>query len=382
VSPALLPGREPQARAGAKSQRATFLAVEIVALVALPAIVSGWFVWDAATRGILAFDARVGYLPSARGMVHGVSPYPTANLPPFGFSLFVPFTAVPRPEYLLTVLAIVAVPAILLVLDVRDWRCYGAVFLWTPVLSAIQTVNLTLLLVLAAALAWRWRDLAAPTAAALGLSIAAKLISAPLVVWLAATRRVRAAVLSVVIAVGVTVGLLGLIQAFEGQTGSFVGKAGSVPGRGDTFSYSPIDFASEHGLSRLLGGTAVALVVILLCGLSVHFARQGDDPRSFAAAATAIVVFAPNVWLHSLCFLLLPLGLLRPRFDGLWLVPVVLIGVSVGNTSVPQWLLFWAVALLVAGWSLARPLPRCSDVAVPDERPLARAAKASAGEST
>src|SRR5262249_32158722 len=39
---------------------------------------------------------------------------------------------------------------------VRDWRCYMAIFLWSPVLSALQTANFTLLLVLLAALVWRY----------------------------------------------------------------------------------------------------------------------------------------------------------------------------------------------------------------------------------
>ena len=50
-----------------------------------------------------------------------------------------------------------AVLATLRALDVRDWRCYGVAFLWPPVLSAIQTGNITLLLGLCAALVWRFR---------------------------------------------------------------------------------------------------------------------------------------------------------------------------------------------------------------------------------
>jgi hypothetical protein len=72
--------------------------------------------------------------------------------------------------------------------------------------------------------------------------------------------------------------------------------------------------------------------VVVLCGLSIHLGRSGDDRRSFAAAASAIIFFASNVWLHSLAFLMLPLGVLRPRFDVLWLVPMALV-VSVDDPS-------------------------------------------------
>ena len=51
-----------------------------------------------------------------------------------------------------------AVLATLWVLGVRDWRCYGVVLLWPPVLSAIQTGNVTLLLGLARRSSWRFRD--------------------------------------------------------------------------------------------------------------------------------------------------------------------------------------------------------------------------------
>lgn len=335
--------------------RSPSLAGQVVGLVVLPLVILGSFIARAASQGILAFDARTGYLPFARGLVHGVSPYPTANLPPLGFSLFIPFTAIPRPEILLTVLFVAAVPAVLFALDVRDWRCYGAALLWAPVLSAIQTVNLTLLLVVAAALAWRWRDRPALAGAATGLAIAAKLISAPLLVWFAATRRGRAAVASAVVAVAVTVGLLIVIQVIGGEAQAFVGNATAVPAYAETPSYSLMDTLSEHGFARGAGAAAGLAVVVLLCGLSVRFGRVGDDRRSFATAATAIIVFSPNLWLHSLAFLLLPLGVLRPRFDGLWLAPAVLIIVGVRDPSTWELLLLWAVGTLVATWAIARP---------------------------
>ena len=337
-------------------RRSTSLALQVVGLALLPLVLLAQYIALTASRGILAFDARTGYLPYARGLVHGVSPYPGADLPPFGFIPFIPFTAVPRPEILLTVLAVATVPAVLLALDVRDWRCYGAAFLWAPVLSAIQTVNLTLLLVLAAALAWRWRDRPALSGAATGLAIAAKLISAPLLAWLTATRRLRAAVLSVVVAVVVTLGLLALIElTLGGATKSFFDRAQEVPVGATTPSYSPADILFGQGLPRWSGAAVVLVVAAVLCGLSVRFGRMGDDRRSFGAAATAIIVFAPNVWLHSLTFLLLPLGVLRPRFDGLWLVPAVLIVVGVGDPATWEWLLLWAVFAIVAAWSLVRP---------------------------
>ena len=53
--------------------------------------------------------------------------------------------------------------------------------------------NLTILLVLLVALAWRYRDEARLAGLALGVAVAAKLFVWPLVVWLLLTRRFRAA---------------------------------------------------------------------------------------------------------------------------------------------------------------------------------------------
>ena len=66
------------------------------------------------------------------------------------------------------------VVATLAVLDVRDWRCYGLAFLWPPVLSAIQTGNVTIPLALSAALVWRFRDRSTVSGVCLGVSMAAK----------------------------------------------------------------------------------------------------------------------------------------------------------------------------------------------------------------
>ncbi len=90
----------------------------------------------------------------------------------------------------------------LYVLEVRDWRCYGLALLWPPVISAIQTGNLTLWFGLAAALTWRFRDRLIAPSASIGVTLAAKFFLWPLVVWLAATRRIAASVLACALGAG------------------------------------------------------------------------------------------------------------------------------------------------------------------------------------
>ena len=98
--------------------------------------------------------------------------------------------------FVVMALLVVAVLGILWLLGVRDWRCYGLALLWPPVISAIQTGNVTIPLALGAALVWRFRDDARAAGASLGLTLAAKLFLWPLVLWLAFTRRIAAAVLA------------------------------------------------------------------------------------------------------------------------------------------------------------------------------------------
>ena len=53
-------------------------------------------------------------------------------------------------------------------------------------------------------------------------------------------------------------------------------------------------------------------------------ARRGDEVGSFACAIAAALAFSPVVWLHYLVLLAVPLGIARPRFSALWLLPIVL----------------------------------------------------------
>ena len=145
----------------------------------------------------------------------GDSPYPAAGepltwwggpypYPPLPALVAIPLTALPPQAAGLLVMALLVAAAIasLFILGVRDWRCYGLMVLWPPVISAIQTANLSLWFTLVLAIAWRFRDRAAPVAASIGVTLAAKFFLWPLVVWLAASRRFLAASFAAVIGAG------------------------------------------------------------------------------------------------------------------------------------------------------------------------------------
>ena len=94
-------------------------------------------------------------------------------------------------------LATAAAVSSLWVLGVRDWRCYGALFLSYPVLHGLALGALTSTLMLLTALAWRYRDRAALVGSFTAAAIVLKLFLWPLLAWLVITRRTRAAVLAV-----------------------------------------------------------------------------------------------------------------------------------------------------------------------------------------
>ena len=99
-------------------------------------------------------------------------------------------------DVLVTVLAALAVPGILALVGVRDWRCFGATLLWMPTISAIHLGTVAVVLALGVALLWRWRDHAVRAGLVLGLVVALKLFVWPLILWLAITRRFKAALVA------------------------------------------------------------------------------------------------------------------------------------------------------------------------------------------
>ena len=181
-------------RTTASTSTAAFirLLLECLVFIALPLAVMLAFFVAKYHEDLLGVDFMHFMLPAARAVADGNSPYPDYEYPPLVAFALVPFTFIPGPNIVLAVILIACVPASMWFLGVRDWRCYGLVFLWAPTLAAVQTSNVTIPLLLGTAICWHARDRWKPTAVAGGLTIAAKLLTAPLVIWLAATRRFAA----------------------------------------------------------------------------------------------------------------------------------------------------------------------------------------------
>ncbi len=328
-----------------------------------PFIVGAAMLWLEGHRNVVAEDFRHAFLPAARALVHGASPYPAVHDPvvatgaayvyPLPAALATtPFTVFPDhvAAWIVTALTIALVPLVLRALDVRDWRCYGAALLWAPVASTVQTVNLSLLVALGVALAWRYRGGA--SGAAMAITTALKLFTWPLCVWAYATGRRGRAVGAALGAVFLILGSWALV-GFAG-IGSYLSLVRRIDHLEAGRAYTLYALGLELGL-----GAAAAKIVWLAAGLGalagcVVLGRRGDDRRSFVLAVAASLALSPIVWLHYFALLLVPLAISRPRFGPVWLLPIALWVVPAdGNGRAPwQTVLTLAVSAAVVALSL------------------------------
>jgi hypothetical protein len=331
-----------------------------------------WVLVGAALRGKFALDFRHAFLPAAHAVLHGHSPYSaigsralsegTAFLyPPLGAYLLAPFTLLPPlvAEIAAVVLVAAAVPATLLVLGVRDWRCHAIAFLWWPTLIAIQTGNLTLPMLLGVALIWRYRDRAVVAALLTGAVVALKLFFWPLLVWLVATRRYRSAAIAALSSV-----LLILLPwagiRFSGLRG-YPHLLSTVSSSEGPHSYSVaalLHAAVPSWTAATIAETAVGCALLLLV---LAAGRRLRDRDAFALSLVAVLVLTPLLEMHYLAALLVVVALYQRRFGLAWLAPLLIWGASATMASSTIQVLHVLVAtaasigLAVTGWSWDAP---------------------------
>jgi Glycosyltransferase family 87 len=279
-----------------------------------------------------AIDFRTGIWQPAFDILHGRSPYPAAGIlqirdgvpsiyPPFIALLALPLglLSFALASMLWAGVVIGALALTLWLLDVRDWRLYGAAFLLPPVIDAVGLGQVEMLLVLATAVVWRYRDRWPVAALALGAALAVKPLMLPVVVWLLITRRLRASLASVVVAFGLALGSWAVIgfSGLRSYPALLQGWDRIYGGCGVSLRA----LASKLGAPDLLAKPLPLVVAggLLVCAWRLSRGLEGDR-RSFAAAIGAVVVAAPVVWSHYLVYLIVPLVLAAPRLDWRWLL--------------------------------------------------------------
>lgn len=341
----------------------------LIVLLVVPVLWTSFFLVAAGVHESLAYDFRNAYLPAAEAVREGRSPYPALDdpqlaaetayvYPPLLAYALIPFTTLSEnaASVVAALVAIALLLGTLLLLGIRDWRCYGATLLWAPTLNAIQTASSSLLLASAAALAWRYRSTGWSLAASVGFGVALKLLVWPLLAWMLVTRRLRATAGAALVAVGLTLITWGAL-GFE-DLGRYPALLRELARLEAEESYSLVGALASGGLdgsaARFLAG-AIAITLLASC---VLFGRSGDDLRSFTCALAAALAFTPILWQHYLVLLLVPLATARPRFSAIWLVPVLLwLAPREDNGFAIQTLLPVLVAAAIVAFVLAVPRP-------------------------
>ena len=306
-----------------------------VALVFIAATMLIGLVGLSVAEGLLAWDVRFAYLPAAELILDGNSPYPALDdpildeqkgyvYPPQLALSLVPFAFLPVPvAAFLAALGLLALVGLTLyVLDVRDVRCYAAAAMWVPTISGVLLANISIPLAFALAVTWKYRERVAPSAAALGLAVSAKLLLWPMFVWMVATRRIRTAVYAVLVGLAVTLSAWAAI-GFAGLS-EYPDLLRRLSDLQAERSYSIVGMTAELGFPAAAGQSLALIAGVGLLVGCVLFARRTDDERAFTCAVAATLAVSPIVWLHYLVLLLVPMAILRPRFSVLWLLPVLL----------------------------------------------------------
>lgn len=314
-----------------------------------------------ASQDMIAIDFHRSFRPAAEAVLNGSSPYPPPVAEsmaqrdafvylPLGAFVFTPFVLLPplAANFVVTALMVLLAVAALRIVGVRDWRCYGIAILSPPVVSAIQTANLTLPLLLALAAIWALRHRAVLPGLVLALTLATKLFLWPVFVWLVATRRYRAAVASA----ATTAVLVGGGWALIGFAGlrDYPALVRVLAASLERDSYTIFALASDLGAPDLLArgvGIVVGTATLLGCWI---LGRRGDERRSFTLAIVAALLFTPIIWLHYFALLLVPIAIVHKRLSLLWATPLLfwlfLEGYGNGTSFQTTWTL--GVAALVA----------------------------------
>ncbi len=268
----------------------------------LPLLLFALGIRKAVRDDVVAVDFTYAFLPAAEDVLAGRSPYADSGVLSYVYTpalawLVTPFTLVPLEvaQALVSALLLAALLTSLWLLDVRDWRVYGIVLLWAPVVQGFQAANVTFLLCLLGALAWRHRDAEWRPGLWIGLALALKPILWPLAVWLAFTGRWR----SFVLALGSASLSLLLVLPYE-DLDTFAELLREHTGARREDSYTLFALFTDLGLHDE-PARALWLGVGAIC---LYLAR-----RSFPGCVVCALLLAPLVWLHYFALLVLPMAI-------------------------------------------------------------------------
>jgi Glycosyltransferase family 87 len=348
----------------------------------------GWFLLVVAASfhaQSLGYDFSANIWRPAAQLLHGHGMYPahvgtavpqTVSVnPPLLAMVTTPLRLLPYPVALgvFDALALVAFAFALWIAGVRDWRIYCIACGSFPVVSGLILGQITGLIALGYALAWRYRSRTLVVGLLVGLLIALKLLAWPLIIWLALTRRGRSAA----VAAGASVALILLSWAvidFQGLT-SFPRLLRLSANSWAPRTYSVKAAALAAGIAPTMSLALCLVIGGLLCAWAIRAAVGRHDFASFAAAVAAGIYVSPVVHPHYvMCFVAL-VAFIQPRPHWIWLALIGL-WISPREPAYSSWQLAVELALslgLVAFVILPRPQPEARAGLMPRAAPVARA---------
>lgn len=283
----------------------------------------------------LALDLKLAYLPAASRLLHGLSPFAATPsqisggsafvYPALSALAFIPLALLGRgvAQILYLSACLACVPATLRALGVRDWRLYGVAMLWFPVVDGWQSGNVTLLLVLMVALAWRHRDQPWVAGLLTAAAISMKPFVWPLALWLLATRRWKAAAWA--LASGVVLNSIAWGVVGFNEISSFVQISSQDTTALWRDGYGMLAVGHHLGMSRAAGdGLLLAISVITAGAVIVLGAVRRRERKALVLAVVLMLLASPLLWAHYFALLLVPVALCRPRLSPVWALPLLM----------------------------------------------------------
>jgi hypothetical protein len=300
----------------------------IAGLAILPIFAIGAMIRTGIDTGTLAVDFHQELYRQAVTMLTDTSPGPPRAFdpvhgafliwPPLGALDAAPFTilSLGTAEVFFAITGPLCYALALRLVGVRDWRVYGALGLWPQVVGEVRLAHLTPLLALLLAAAWRARERELRSGVWIGLAIGMKFFAWPLVVWLAAIGRRRAALVAGAIP---AISIL-FILPYTGLD-EYFRTLREVSSVFDQATYTVFGFFAQAGAPDFVGRTVtVVLVAALLTATWIY--------RSFTLAIVTALIASPIVWLDFFGLAAIPLAIARPRLSLVWFVPLTTWGLE------------------------------------------------------
>src|SRR5262249_18300230 len=173
----------------------------------------------------------------------------------------------------------------------------------------------------------------------LGVVVALKLFLWPIILWLAITRRFKAA--AVAACSSVVVLLVPWIPLRGAGLLSYPHRLSVLSSLEAKRGFSPAALLGPCGVGWSTASmVGYALGVVLLVAA---YRRRHSEEAALALVCSGALLLTPILWPNYLLVMLVPLAVLRPRFGVIWLLPAVLVGQARLDPSVLELAVFLGI---------------------------------------